>query len=78
MPRIDSRKMFAVNSTFHSHGTKIKIYKWHQHCHKLTLLINTVRIAGELLWNSLSDESTDNSTYFSFRNHYRRYLISHL
>ena len=73
----DFCKMFAVNSTFHSHNTRTK-NKLHQDSHKLMLRSNTVRIAGVLLWNSLSDDLTDALTNFSFKNRYRRYLINHL
>ena len=71
----DFRKMFTVNSTYHSLDTKNKL---HQYSHKLTLRSNTVRIAGVLLWNSLSDELTNAATYFIFKNHYTRYRINHL
>ena len=73
----DFCKMFIVNSTFHSHDTRIK-NKLHQDSHKLMLRSNTVRIAGVLLWNSLSDELSDASSYVIFKNYYRRYLIDHL
>ena len=64
----DFCKMFIVNLTFHSHDTRIK-NKLLQDSHKLTLRSNTVPIAGVLLWNSLSDELSDASTDFIFKNH---------
>ena len=73
----DFCKMFTVDSKFHSHDTRIKNYL-HQDCRKLMLRSNTVPIAGVLLWNSLSDELSDASTYVIFKNVNRRYLIDHL
>ena len=73
----DFRKMFTVNSALHSYDTRSK-NKLHQDGHRLTLRSNTVRTAGVSVWNSLSDELSDASTYVILKNHYGRYLIDHL
>lgn len=69
--------MFNSNSSVHSHNTRHKSDLRHQY-HRLCLRKNTVRIFGTILFNSLSIELRNISTYTAFRSNYKNKLLDNL
>ena len=66
--------MFCVNSDIHHYNTR-HAADYHITAHRTSLLKNTIRIAGPLLWNSIDLNVRLSTSVHSFRRKYKDILI---
>jgi len=67
--------MFSLNVTIHLYATR-HANDFHITAHRTSLLKNTIRIAGPVLWNSLDVKLRSSNNIHSFKRNYRNVLLA--
>ena len=69
--------MFCLNETIHPYATRHAIANdYHITVHRTSLLKNTIRIAGPVLWNSLDVKLRSSNSIHSFKCNYKNVLLA--
>jgi len=65
--------VFCLNETIHPYATR-HANDYHITVHRTSLLKNTIRIAGPVLWNSLDMKLRSSNSIHSFKRYYNKKL----
>ena len=63
--------VFCLNETIHPYAND-----YHITVHRTSLLKNTIRIAGPVLWNSLDVKLRSSNSIHSFKRNYKNVLLA--